>query len=85
MLQIKDLLGKFKNVEDPREIRAQIASALNVAIKADLLTESNIEYKRSIVRINANPAIKHKIMTSKQVCLNILNQTLGGHVITDIH
>lgn len=84
MLEIKDLLERFKRVEDPKSVRLGIISVLNNALKAELLTENDIEYKGHVVWITANPAIKHKILTSKALCLDMLKKALPGHTIVDL-
>ncbi len=84
MFEIKDLLEKFKGVEDPKIVRLSIVSVLNRCLKAELLTEGDIEYKKHVVWVTANPAIKHKILTSKATCLELIRKALPGHTIVDL-
>ncbi len=84
MFQLKDLLGKFKEVEDPKEIRLMMCSVLNNELGADLVKENDIDFKNNIVWIRSNPAVKHKILTSKARYLDLLSKLLPNQTITDL-
>ncbi len=74
MLQIKGFLEKFKNIEDPREIRAKMAAIINSVLKSDLINGEDIAHKNNVLWIKANPAIKHKIFISKPACIAALRK-----------
>lgn len=84
MFEIKDLLGKFKNVENPREVREKIALAINSVLRADFLKGDDVEYKDHCVRIKTNPAVRHRVFVSKADCLAAIKGLLPGHTIVDI-
>lgn len=86
MLQIKDLLGSFKNIEDPSQYKRVAASVMNSILKADVVTEADIDYraKDCILVLRVNPAIRHKILISKERCLGLLSSALPNMKIVDI-
>jgi hypothetical protein len=86
MFQIKDLLQKFKDVEDPNETKQRIAMAINQVIGVDLLRLENIEFKEKmgIVRINSNPAIRQRIFMVKEKCLDSLRSIFPKKTFVDI-
>lgn len=86
MLQIKDLLGGFKRIEDPAECRRIAASVMNAVLKTAILTENDIEYSDNecVFHMKANPAVRHKILISKERCLDLLRSALPKLTIKDI-
>ena len=86
MLQIKDLLGNFKKIKDPAQDKRVMAAVINDVLKSQLVGEGDIEFKdkECIVRLRLNPAIKHKILVSKERCLESMRSALPGLTIVDI-
>ena len=84
MFQLKDLLDKFKSLEDPKESRGRIAEILNITCKIGVLDSKSLEIKKGIVWLKVHPAVKQRIIMNKQKCLEELKKSLPTEVIVDI-
>ncbi len=84
MFQIKDLLEKFKSIQDPEKARQNICNILNKELKMEYLTPDMVGVKKHILWLKVNPAIAQKIFMQKALCLEALKRDLPEEVIVDI-
>lgn len=84
MFQIKELLHKFKALQDPCLIRQSFADVLNEVCKIKLLNSASLEIKKNIIWLKVNPAIKQKIFLNKKKCLEMIHYYYPEQHIVDI-
>lgn len=84
MFQIKDLLEKFRSIQDPKKIRQSICDVLNKQTNMTFLKPEMLEVKKHIIWLKVNPAIKQKIFMQKEPCLEALKQNFPEEFFVDI-
>lgn len=84
MFQLKELLSRFKEIKDPRQIKVQIAALLNQELSLDLFKPENVTIERNIIKITAHPALRQKIFTSKEKIIETMKKHLPDEFIVDI-
>lgn len=84
MLQIKDLLQKFKNLQDPGELRQRIATVLNEVCGVSGFSGASFEIKKHVIWLKTHPALKQKMVMRKEACITTINQRFPDQHIVDI-
>ncbi len=84
MFQIKDLLDKFRAIQDPKKIKQGICDVLNKETGINYLKPEMVELKKHIIWLKVNPAIRQKIFMQKAPCLEVLKQSFPEEFIVDI-
>lgn len=84
MFQIKDLLAKFKQIEDPNHVRLGTANIINKVCGMDFLTGKSVEIKNNVAWLKTHPAIKQKVFFKKAECLSQIQAEFPSHNIIDL-
>jgi hypothetical protein len=84
MLQIKDLLQKFKNLQDPGELRQRIAMTLNEVCGVSAFSGTSFEIRKHVMWLKVHPALKQKVIMRKDMCISTINQRFPDQHIVDI-
>jgi hypothetical protein len=84
MIELKDLLGKFRNLllhDDYKKDAIINVLSLVVGVK---LTKEDIKIKDNIIYLNLKPIFKSEIFLKKEKILQELENTLGAKIPRDI-
>ncbi len=84
MFQIKELLAKFKLLEDPAQIRNTVALTINECIGVNALNLKSLEIRKNIVWLKVHPAVKQRISQKTTICIEAINSKLPELKIIDI-
>lgn len=84
MFNLKDLLVKFKSIQDPSEKKKVIIGILNEIIGAEILKNNEIETRNHILFLKAHSAVKNKIFMQKKNVVEKINNVLPEECIVDI-
>lgn len=84
MFNLKDLLVKFKGIQDPSEKKRVVVDVLNKIIGAEVLKRDEVDIKNHIIFIKSHPALKNKIFTQKKNTIDQVNSILPEEFIVDI-
>ncbi len=84
MFNLKDLLSKFKEIQDPGEKKRRIAGEINLLLGSDLVSSSEIDIRNHVLFLNVHPAIKNKVFLSKKNTIERINGVFPDECIVDI-
>ncbi len=88
MFNLKELLEKFKSIQDPRKRKQSICDVLNQRLKienSDLAVRpEQLEVRKNILWLRINPAIRQRVFMDKSTCLEKINLALPEEKIVDI-
>ncbi len=84
MFNLKDLLIKFKEIQDPGEKKRRIAGEINLLLGSDLVSSSEIDIKDHVLFLKVHPAIKNKVFLNKKDTIERINSVFLGECIVDI-
>jgi hypothetical protein len=84
MFNLKDLLSKFKEIQDPGEKKKNIAAEINRVLGSDLVTSNDIELKHHIIFLKVHPAIRQKLFLNKKNTIEVINSVFPEECIIDI-
>lgn len=81
---LKDLLLKFKNIQNPKEVRKGIADEMNLFLGSELVKFDDIETKNHIIYLKIHPGIRQKIHNQKHQIIKKINDKNPDLYIKDI-
>jgi hypothetical protein len=84
MFNLKDLLSKFKEIQDPGEKKRRIAGEINILLGSDLVTSNEIDVRNHVLFLNTHPAIKNKVFLKKKNTIERINNVFPDECIVDI-